>query len=118
MEGSLLVRRDRERIADMLEAAEKIRVRVARGRARFDADEDVQIVLTHLIQVLGEAAARVSPELAAAHPHLPWRALAGMRNRVVHEYLEIDLEILWAAASQEVPALAVQLRAVQATEDA
>ena len=90
----------------MLEAAEKIRIRVARGGERFDSDEDVQIVLTHLVQVIGEAASRIGPETTAAHPHVPWRVLAGMRNRVVHEYFEVDLDILWAAAAGEVPELA------------
>jgi len=55
------VRNDRERLADILEAAEKIQSRVDRGREWFDADEDMQIVLTHLVQVIGEAAARVRP---------------------------------------------------------
>ncbi len=100
----------------MVEATEKIAVRVARGRERFDADEDLQIVLTHLVQVLGEAAARVSEQTTLANPEVPWRALAGMRNRVVHEYFEIDLEILWSAVSREVPALAVRLRAIRDPE--
>ena len=51
------MRRDDERLADILEAAGKIAVRAAKGRAAFDADEDTQIVLVHLIQVIGEAAA-------------------------------------------------------------
>lgn len=109
-------RRDRERIADILEAAEKIRERVARGRERFDADEDVQIVLMDLVQVIGEAASRVSPELVETYPQVPWRALAGMRNRVVHEYFAVDLEVLWAAAANDVPSLAAQLVAIDSEE--
>jgi uncharacterized protein with HEPN domain len=50
------VRRDDERLADIIEAAEKISVRAGKGRQSFDADEDVQIVLVHLIQVIGAAA--------------------------------------------------------------
>ena len=109
-------RRDRERIADILEAAEKIRERVGRGRERFDADEDMQIVLMHLVQVSGEAASRVSPELVETRPQVPWRALAGMRNRVVHEYFAVDLEVLWAAAANDVPSLAAQLVAIGSEE--
>lgn len=59
------MRNDRERLADILEAAEKIQSRVDRRRERFDADEDRQIVLTHLVQVIGEAAARVSSDTTA-----------------------------------------------------
>ena len=54
------MRRDDERLADILEAAEKIAVRAAKGRAAFNGDEDTQIVLVHLIQVIGEAAAGLS----------------------------------------------------------
>ena len=106
------MRDDRERLLDMLEAAGKIAERVRRGRARFDADEDLQIVLTHLVQVIGEAAARLGPETTAAHPEVPWRRITGMRHRVVHDYFAVDLEILWAAATVDVPDLAQKIRAI------
>lgn len=102
------MRDDRERLADIVEAAEKIELRVRRGRARFDADEDLQIVLTHLIQVIGEAASRITENVVAANPQVPWRQIVGMRNRVVHDYFDIDLDVLWAAVTSDVPRLAVQ----------
>lgn len=105
------MRNDRERLADILETAHKIETRVARGRARFDTDEDLQIVLTHLVQIIGEAAGRLSADLVAAHPEVPWRHIVGMRNRVVHDYFEIDLEILWAAVTHDVPVLAGRIAA-------
>lgn len=108
------MRNDRERLLDILEAAEKIQTRVARGRDRFDADEDLQIVLTHLVQVIGEAASRVSGELVESQPAVPWRQVIGMRNRVVHDYFEVDLDILWVAVTADVPALADQISAVLA----
>jgi uncharacterized protein with HEPN domain len=106
------VRRDEERLADILEAAAKVEARVRRGRARYDADEDVQIVLTHLVQVIGEAASRLSPELTGRYRQVPWRAIVGMRHRVVHDYFAVDLDILWAAASTDVPRLAEQVRGI------
>ncbi|MGH3781772.1 MAG: HepT-like ribonuclease domain-containing protein [Pseudonocardiaceae bacterium] len=69
------MRNDRERLADILEAAEKIQSRADRGRDRFDA------------------AARVSSDTTARYPAVPWRQVVGMRNRVVHDYFEVDLEI-------------------------
>ena len=69
------MRRDDERLADILEAAEKIAVRAAKGRAAFDGDEDTQIVLVHLIQVIGEAAAGLSDGFIAQHPEVPWRQI-------------------------------------------
>ena len=76
------MRRDDERLADIIEAAEKIAVRTAKGRAAFDADEDTQIVLVHLIQVIGEAAAGLSDGFIAQHPEVPWRQIIATRNRV------------------------------------
>jgi uncharacterized protein with HEPN domain len=80
------VRRDDERLADIIEAADKIAVRAAKGRAAFDADEDTQIVLVHLIQVIGEAASGLSDGFVVQHPEVPWRQIIATRNRVVHGY--------------------------------
>lgn len=100
------MRRDGERLADIIEAAEKISIRAGKGRHAFDADEDVQIVLVHLIQVIGEAASGLSDELISAHPEVPWRQIVAIRNRVVHGYFEVDLDILWDVATIDVPHLA------------
>ena len=107
------MRRDGERLADIMEAAEKIAVRVRKGRQAFDADEDVQIVLLHLIQVIGEAAAGLSDELTSEHPEVPWRHIVAIRNRVVHGYFEVDLDILWDVAVIDVPHLADQVRIIR-----
>ena len=108
------MRRDGERLADIIEAAEKISIRAGKGRQAFDADEDVQIVLVHLIQVIGEAASGLSDELTSAHPEVPWRQIVAIRNRVVHGYFEVDLDILWDVATIDVPHLAGQVRTIQA----
>ena len=107
------MRRDGERLADIIEAAEKISIRADKGRQAFDADEDVQIVLVHLIQVIGEAASGLSDELTSAHPEVPWRQIIAIRNRVVHGYFEVDLDILWDVATIDVPHLAGQVRTIQ-----
>lgn len=109
------MRDDRERLRDILDAAEKIHIRVQRGRDRFDDDEDLQIVLTHLVQIVGEAASRLSTELISRNPQVPWRRITGMRHRVVHDYFAVDLDILWAAATNEVPGLADEIRKILTT---
>jgi uncharacterized protein with HEPN domain len=76
------VRRDDERLADILEVTQKIAIRTARGRAASDADVDTQIVLLHLIQVIGEVAAGLSDGFIAQHPEVPWRKIIATRNRV------------------------------------
>lgn len=103
------MRRDDERLADIVEAATKIRSRVEGGRARFDADEDVQIVLVHLVQIIGEASSRVSSEIIGRYPDVPWRQIVGMRNRVIHDYFDVDLDILWFVVTVDVPRLAERI---------
>lgn len=106
------MRRDRDRLLDILEATAKIRARIQHGRDRFDTDEDLQIVLTHLIQIIGEAASRLTPELTTGHPEVPWRQIIGMRHRVVHDYFAIDPDILWTAATRDIPPLAAQIHTI------
>lgn len=60
----------------------------------------------HLVQVIGEAASWISEKLRDRYPVVPWRQIVGMRNRVVHSYFEVDLDILWFVVSVDVPDLA------------
>ena len=63
-------------------------------RAGFDADEDVRLALTHLIQTLGEAARRVSAGFQAVHPEVPWSEIIGMRHKIVHDYLSVNFDLV------------------------
>jgi len=104
------VRDDAERLADILDAADKITRKVAEGRVAFDRDEYAQLAIVHLVQIIGEAANRLSAEVTDAHPEIPWRQIVATRNRVVHSYFDVDLELLWAVASSDIPRLAEQIR--------
>lgn len=106
------MRDDAERLADMLEAAEKLEEQGSKGRDRFDQDEIVQLALVHLVQIIGEAASRVSDDLRQRHPEIPWRHVVGMRNRVVHGYFEVDLDLLWDVITLDIPKLRTQLAAI------
>ena len=64
------------------------------------------MALVHLIQTMGEAAARVSAGLRDAYDDVPWRQVAAMRNQVVHRYFDIDLHLVWNISSVDVPRLA------------
>lgn len=57
--------------------------------------------MVRAIEVIGEAASRVSDETRAANPAIPWSAIVGMRNRLVHGYFDIDTEIVWKTATEE-----------------
>lgn len=62
------------------------------------------------VQVIGEEARKLSPELRAKYPGTPWADIIGMRNRIVHDYVNVNLPILWSTASIDVPALAPQIQ--------
>lgn len=60
----------------------------------YEADEIPQLGLTHLVQVIGEAARRVSSKFQQSHPEIPWRRIIGMRHRIVHDYMRVDEDVL------------------------
>ena len=97
-------------VGHMLDMASKAIARIeGRIRAQYDDDEDLRLALTHLIQTIGEAARRVSQPFQQAHPEIPWRKIIGMRHKVVHDYLEVDFDLVWDVATAELPLLVGQL---------
>ena len=74
----------------------------ARGvtRDEFDANRGLQIILSHLLQIIGEAARLVSPALRSRIP-IPWPIITGMRHRIVHEYFRVDLKVVYSTATQD-----------------
>jgi len=104
------MRSDRERLLDIIEAAEKIAVRVQRGRETFDADEDVRFAVVHLLEIVGEAAGGVSESFRSRTPEVPWSLIIAMRNRIAHGYFDVDHDIVWRAAAEDLPPVAARLR--------
>lgn len=64
-----------------------------------------QLALTHLAQVIGEAARKVSGAGREALPDVPWRDIVGMRHIIVHDYLRVDLDIIWVTVTEKLPEL-------------
>ena len=102
--------RDRGSLEDMLTYARKA-VRGAQGRTRRDLDEDefFALALQRLVEILGEAARRVSPETQEQYPVIPWRDIIGMRNRLIHGYDVADPDILWRTIKDDLPELIARL---------
>lgn len=93
-------------LGHMLDTARKAVSKVSgKSLADFDADEDLRIVLAHLVQVIGEASTRVSEDSRLAHPQIPWRRISGMRHRIVHDYMDINDDVLWQVATVSLPEL-------------
>ena len=94
-----------ERFLDMMEAIQRIEKYAGRGRQAFVADELIQTYIVHNLQILGEAVAKIPTEQQREYPELPWPKMVGMRNVLVHNYFNIDLDIVWQVVESELPAL-------------
>jgi uncharacterized protein with HEPN domain len=75
----------------------------------FAADHLVQSATERCLEVIGEAAGRVSPTFREAHPEIPWREITGMRNRLAHEYGHVDHAEVWRTATEDCPRLIARL---------
>jgi len=102
-------RSDDQRIADILEYAQKIANAVALGHSFFLTDEFVKPAVERFIEVLGEAARQLSEKRKAEYPEVNWAEIVGLRTRLAHIYHRIDAENIWGAASIDVPILAKAL---------
>jgi len=97
------LRQMRDHAAEALEAV--------RGRRRSDLDDDriLSLALARLVEIVGEAAARVTPEERGRFPALPWAEVVGMRNRLVHGYDQVDLDVLWQVVAEDFAPLVEEL---------
>jgi uncharacterized protein with HEPN domain len=97
----------------MLDAAETA-TRFAAGASRQDLDSNQMLTfaLVRAVEVIGEAAGKLSNELKGTHCDLPWHAISGMRNRLIHAYFDVDLDRLWDTVTVDLPSLIERLRAL------
>ncbi|MCI0588572.1 MAG: DUF86 domain-containing protein [Planctomycetes bacterium] len=78
---------------------------LARGRVRADLDSDrmLNLSLVRLLEILGEAAARVPLEERTKHPGIPWMQIVALRNRLIRAYDEVDFDVLWQILTEDLP---------------
>jgi uncharacterized protein with HEPN domain len=82
----------------------------------FLEDRMMQNAVMRSFEVVGEAARRVSPEFREAHPEVPWRLMGDFRNKLIHGYFALDLEVIWKTATEDAPSLLDQIEGL--VEDA
>jgi uncharacterized protein with HEPN domain len=98
--------RDPAYLLDILNSARLVQ-QFVQGIDREDFAQDMmkQYAVVHGIMIIGEAARRVSQEFRDKHPELPWQNMIGMRSRIIHNYDEVDLDIVWHVVESEIPKL-------------
>lgn len=104
---------DRIRLQHMLDAANEA-LEFVRGKGRSDLDTDRKLVLSLIkeLEIIGEAAGKVSTEIRSQHGSIPWQDIGGMRNRLIHAYFDIDLDVVWNTVTKDLPSLKAELEKI------
>ena len=104
---------DRNRLRHMLDHSREA-VDMTEGKRREDLKSDriLELALVRLIEIVGEAAVKMNPEGQAECPLIPWREVIGMRNRLIHGYDSVDLDVLWDTIENDLPPLIKELERI------
>ncbi|MDO9332976.1 MAG: DUF86 domain-containing protein [Dehalococcoidales bacterium] len=107
------VKSDVVRLMHMLDYAEKA-IQFTRGKSRADLDTSEMLALAtiHLVEIIGEVSKSISSDLREQHPEIPWELNSGTRNRLAHGYIDVDLDIIWAIVTKDLPPLIKKLRRI------
>lgn len=105
------------RTRHMLDAATEA-LSFARGSTRDSLKQDrkLALALVKSIEIIGEAAAKVSDECQRGHPQIPWASIVGMRNRLIHAYFDVDLDRVWDTITDDLPPLVAELEKIAPPE--
>ena len=104
------MRRDSERLQDIFDAIKRIQDRADLNQ--IENDEMLQVWVLYHLQIIGEAARALSSELTQHYSQIPWSKIIGLRNRVVHEYFDIDLDIVIDIVIYDLPDLKEQIKGI------
>jgi uncharacterized protein with HEPN domain len=106
------------RLRHMLDhAREAVALAEVKTRQNLDDDRLLELALVRLLEIVGEAASRVPEEERVKYPEIPWPQIVGLRNRLIHGYDAVDLDILWQIIVHDLPPLATALEAIVTTRD-
>lgn len=106
---------DTVRIRHILDAArEAVSYAEGHSRADLDIDRKLNLSLVRLLEIIGEAARGVSAQFRETHPDLPWKSMTGMRDRLIHGYFDVNLDMVWETITKDLPSLITPLETIVA----
>ncbi|MBM3334578.1 DUF86 domain-containing protein [Candidatus Sumerlaeota bacterium] len=107
-------RTDRDFLDDIEQAAQRIKAYLAGiTYESFSADTKTQDAIIRNLEIAGEATKNLSEKLRAQYPHISWKQMAGVRDRLIHHYFGVNLDIVWQIAADEIPTLLSQLAEIR-----
>ncbi|HMB92105.1 MAG TPA: DUF86 domain-containing protein [Rhodothermales bacterium] len=86
-------------------------------KEQFMQDETLKRAFVRSLEIIGEATKKIPDSLRQCHAHIEWRAMAGMRDRLIHDYMGVDYEIVWDVATNKMPALKHEVQRVLSQEE-
>lgn len=99
-------------LTDIRDAIDKVLAYTSAGRELFLADSRTQDAVLRNVEIIGEAVRGITDETRIAHPEVPWREMAGMRDRIIHDYSRVDLDVVWDVVSRDLPPLREKIAAL------
>lgn len=100
-------------LQDILEATSKARVFLGdMTMQKFEADERTSYAVIRALEVAGEAARHIPEEIVQRYPKVPWGDMIGMRNVLIHDYIEVDLEAVWLTVKEDLPEAEKEIRRI------
>jgi uncharacterized protein with HEPN domain len=109
------VKDDRVYLLHVQDAIRRIQSYVTGGRQEFRSDTKTQDAVVRNLEVIGEAVKQLSQATRDAHPTVPWKQIAGMRDKMIHEYFGVNLDLVWDAVVRDLPKLLAEVDAILAS---
>lgn len=111
------MKEDETYLQHIIDAITKVEKYTADGRDAFMADDKTQDAVVRNLEIIGEATKRLSDDLRSQRPEIPWKQAAGLRDVLSHDYMSIDLTIVWNVIDSSLPALREAVRELLASGD-